>query len=357
MDEVTKKLLDWFRGHHRHLPWRESYNPYQVWISEIMLQQTQMDRVVPFFVRWQERFPDVMAIAEADPAELNKYWEGLGYYSRVRNIRKCAEVILRDHGGLLPDTHQALLALPGIGEYTAAAIMSIAFQADYVVVDGNVKRLFCRLFDLDQPVKEPAVHEFCRQKGLELLPKGGAREYNQALMELGALVCRPGQPDCGICPLVDSCLSLARGTVPQRPIPSRPQSLIPMNLVVAVILCEGLIYIRQRPTTGRWGNLWEFPGGEMAAGETPRQTLSRAVGADPGFIVKNVKVVGRFQTSFTKYRIVLRGYSCELPGPLPQGIFARSQNSRWLPLAELDQYAYPSAHRQLLNHLLANSRQ
>ncbi|MEW6499985.1 MAG: A/G-specific adenine glycosylase, partial [Thermodesulfobacteriota bacterium] len=210
---LQEALLAWFAAHSRDLPWRRTYDPYHVWISEIMLQQTRMERVIGYFRRWLERFPDLPALAAADEEEVLKCWEGLGYYSRARNLHRAAGLVMRDHGGTIPADHAALLTLPGIGRYTAGAIMSLAFNREYPLVDANVERLFARLYDIDSPVREAVNHRFVWQRALELIPPGRARLFNQALMELGALVCTPKNPACSACPLAGHCKALRGNTV------------------------------------------------------------------------------------------------------------------------------------------------
>jgi len=201
MKRLQQQILEWFQKNARDLPWRRTYDPYHIWISEIMLQQTQMERVVEYFSRWILRFPDIVSITRANEEEVLKLWEGLGYYTRARNIIRSAQILLADYNGELPAEHDLLLKLPGIGKYTAGAIMSIAFNKEYPLVDANIERVFARMFNLAEPVKNKNTHSFTWQKARELIPEGRAREFNQALMELGALVCVARNPRCKICPI------------------------------------------------------------------------------------------------------------------------------------------------------------
>ena len=203
-------VLGWFAENRRDLPWRRTYDPYHVWISEIMLQQTQMERGVEYFNRWMVLFPDPWTLADASELAVFKAWEGLGYYSRVRNIRKAAMILVAEHDGRVPDDHDRLLRLPGIGPYTAAAIMSIAFNRPYPVIDANVERLFARLADIDRPMKEKGVQRELHARLTEMLAEVSPRDFNQALMELGALVCTPRNPDCCVnCPVQSHCAGAA----------------------------------------------------------------------------------------------------------------------------------------------------
>ncbi len=206
-NSLQGQLINWFKADHRDLPWRHTYNPYHIWISEIMLQQTQMARGVTYFMRWVARFPDTTTVADANQQEILKYWEGLGYYSRARNLHKAARIIVDDFGGEVPCDYDQLIQLPGIGPYTAAAIASVAGNRDVAVIDANVTRVYARLFDIDVPVKEKKAKDQIARIANELLPVGLSRLYNQALMELGGLVCTPKTPKCSLCVLSGFCLA------------------------------------------------------------------------------------------------------------------------------------------------------
>ncbi|MBR4423854.1 MAG: A/G-specific adenine glycosylase, partial [Mailhella sp.] len=217
IEKFTNRLFTWFKASMRPLPWRTCYDPYEIWISEVMLQQTQMERGVSFFLRWIERFPSVESVASAAEEEILRFWEGLGYYRRARLLHAAAKCMVSTHRGRIPDTQAELLALPGLGEYTANAILSIAYGHDIAVVDANVERVFSRLLDIDAPVKNAPVKSFIREEAQRLLPCGNARTYNQALMELGALICKK-HARCGQCPMTEWCLAYRQKTVTSRPV-------------------------------------------------------------------------------------------------------------------------------------------
>ena len=347
---LQQRLLGWFSANARPLPWRERYQPYQVWVSEIMLQQTQMERGVVYFRRWLERFPGIEAVAAASEEEILKHWEGLGYYSRARNIQAAAKQIMCDFDGSLPDSLSALFALPGIGKYTARAILSIAFQQDFPVVDGNVERLFARLFAIDEPVKSPATH--ARIWGLAelLLPQGQAREWNQALMEFGALVCGRGVPRCGFCPLTAVCQSFQTGTMALRPVSGGGQKRVHVSFVAAVIVAEKLIYVQQRRPGTRWASLWEFPGGQLEDGESPAEAVIREVQEETEFAIDIQIPLPVVTHAYTKYKAIVYPFLCRLPS-LAIPILHAAQDFRWLPLSELDALAFSSGHRQVVGHL------
>jgi A/G-specific adenine glycosylase len=337
-----KKLLAWFAANRRPLPWREDYQPYHVWISEVMLQQTQMGRAVDYFRRWIARFPDVAAVAAAERDELLKYWEGLGYYSRIDNLHRAARAICERHGGALPERLEELQQLPGIGRYTAAAIASIAFGRDVALVDANVSRLFARLFDLDQPLYDGAGRRLIEGMAAGLLPAGQARDYNQALMELGALLCLPKRPRCQDCPLSELCLAKKRNTVANRPVPRPPAAKIDLPMAAVALVAGDRVLIRQRPAKGMWAGLWEFPGLVLPPGDEAVAALRRELPFLARLTTPWIKLA-RIEHHHTKYRVLLDGYLCRLaasPKDTPAGC-------RWVRMEELAAYAFSAGHRRL----------
>ncbi|MHB1184732.1 MAG: A/G-specific adenine glycosylase [Desulfobulbia bacterium] len=344
-------LLHWFAQNGRDLPWRKTYLPYHIWISEIMLQQTQMDRVVAYFTRWLEYFPDIAALAEAKEQEVLRLWEGLGYYSRAKNLHKTAELLCLRHGSALPEDHGALLQLPGIGRYTAGAIMSLAFNRSHPIVDANVERLFSRLFNLNVPVKEKEAHNFIWQKAAELIPEGKARYFNQALMELGALVCLPRSPRCDACPIHAHCEAFAQGVTKERPVAGKARETIPITMASGILQHQGKIYIQKRLPDDVWPNLWEFPGGGIHEDETPEQALVREYREETGFAIQGLKKITTITHSFTKYRVTLHCYHCRLRGNGTTPVLHAAQEFRWVTPEELENFAFPSPHRRLINRL------
>lgn len=344
-----EQLLAWFADHQRPLPWRGAYQPYQVWIAEIMGQQTQMERVAVYFQRWMERFPDIQALAAASEQEVFKVWEGLGYYNRARNIRKAAAIILQNHGGELPREQAALLALPGIGPYTAAALCSIAYNQPAPLADANVERVLCRIEDIDTSPKQSAVKKRLLQLCADLLPPDNARDFNQALMELGALVCTPKNPLCSACPLRDSCRASAAGTVSQRPVSlSKPEKL-DIIMACGIIERQGRVYIQQRLEDDVWGGLWEFPGGRLEPGETPEQAAQREIAEETEFRVIGLRPFAAVRHQYTKHRVTLHGFFCVLAdGQAAEPVLHAASQFRWAAPAELENFAFPAGHRQLI---------
>lgn len=258
MENISPALLEWFYKNRRSLPFREDPTPYHVWLSEVMLQQTRVSAVLPYYYRFLEALPDIPALAVCEEEKLHKLWEGLGYYSRVRNLQKAAKLVCAQYGGQLPADYAALLALPGIGEYTAGAIASISFGLPVPAVDGNVLRVFSRLYNDPGVITEPAVKKAFTARVMEHQPPEKAGDYNQALMELGALVCVPnGAPLCGQCPLAEVCLARAADTTAQLPQKAKPKPRKIVPVTLALVESPAGFLVQQRPQKGLLAGLWQ----------------------------------------------------------------------------------------------------
>ncbi|MEJ5363944.1 MAG: A/G-specific adenine glycosylase [Desulfosoma sp.] len=347
-------LVEWFCRHQRPLPWRRDYAPYAVWISEIMLQQTQVAKVVPYFERWMARLPDVQAVAEAPLDELLHLWEGLGYYSRVRHVKKAAEAILSRHGGKIPSDEKALRELPGIGEYTAAAIASLAFGQDVPVLDGNAQRVAARLLDWNDPVDETRTKKALRQALGRWMPPGRAREFNQAVMELGSVVCTPKRPACKACPVVSWCRAYAAGTVAERPAKRRRPSPEHVSVAVGVLYKNGEIFIQKRPPGGLMAGLWEFPGGKLENGESPEEAVKRELFEELGVTIRVLEKVAEIRHAITRFRILLHAFRCVLDPPTQDLALRSAVEALWVPPESLGRYAFPSANRRFIRILQEN---
>jgi A/G-specific adenine glycosylase len=344
-------LLRWYHKNGRHLPWREKYEPYHVWLSEIMLQQTQMERGVVYFKRWLKRFPDIRSVAKAGSYEILKYWEGLGYYARGRNLHKAAQLIESDYGGKLPERYEDLLKLPGVGPYTAAAISSIAFNCDIPVVDANVERVFARVFDIDKPLKSKGVHEKIIGIAGILLPKGEARDFNQAMMDLGGLICTPKNPDCAVCPIAHHCLAHLGDFVDDRPVKKERQQLIEIEMATGLLLKNGHIFIQQRHDNDIWGGLWEFPGGRLLENEPPEVAVVREYLEETGFVIEICKKITTVIHFYTKYRVTLHCYQCRLVQESLLPDLQAAQAYHWINGEQLDNYGFPAGHRKFIEHI------
>ncbi|MDR2804967.1 MAG: A/G-specific adenine glycosylase, partial [Dysgonamonadaceae bacterium] len=263
---ISRKLAVWYAVNHRNLPWRNIYDPYRIWISEIILQQTRVVQGLEYYNRFVQRFPDVRSLAGAPEQEVLKYWQGLGYYSRARNLHAAAQTIVLEFGGEFPHRYADVLRLKGIGEYTAAAIVSFAWNQPYPVVDGNVFRFLSRLFAIDEPIDTSSGKKYFTELAAELMDRSQAGAFNQAIMEFGALQCIPSSPDCGVCPFQDECLACARGSVANYPMKRNKTQTQERYLYYFHIHDAESLFLKQRRGQGIWQNLFEFPGIES---ETP----------------------------------------------------------------------------------------
>ena len=259
MDKLQETLLDWYAENHRDLPWRHQPSPYQVWLSEVILQQTRVNQGLEYYLRFVERWPTVGDLANATEEEVLKMWQGLGYYSRARNLHQCARQVMKEHGGVFPADHKKLLELKGIGNYTAAAIASIAFNLPCAVVDGNVYRVLSRLYDIDTPININEGQNLFARLADELLNREQPGLHNQALMEFGALHCTPKNPACLQCPLQAQCLAFEKQTVMQRPVKLAKTKVKTYYLNYLVIKSQGKVYLHKRSGNGIWRNLYDFP--------------------------------------------------------------------------------------------------
>ena len=351
---LTEQLIAWFRETKRDLPWRQTYDPYHVWISEVMLQQTQMERGVRYFLRWIERFPAVMDVACASDDEILVYWEGLGYYARARNLHKAAQEITKKYAGNVPADYETLLTLPGIGPYTAAAVASIAGNQDVVVIDANVNRIFARIFNIDELIKSKGSQTKVRHIAHTLLPSGKARIFNQALMDFGGLVCTPKSPRCDMCAVQRLCVSYKLGLVRKRPVLQPPKKSVSVVRVAAVIMSRGQIFMQKRSSSSVWGGLWEFPGGEVAIGNFKGGELDliSEVRKDTGLsIIQDSFIVEVFH-QYTHHKVTLRSYVCRLENadrPKPRLCTASCCN--WVTPVEMDALPCPSGVRKVIEYL------
>jgi A/G-specific adenine glycosylase len=309
---LAEKVLLWFKYNARKLPWRNSTDPYVIWVSEIMLQQTRVETVIPYFHRWIERFPTIEHLANASEHDVLMVWEGLGYYARARNLHQAACKVLTDYGGCLPRTVQELITLPGIGRYTAGAIVSIAFGADEETLDGNIRRVLSRFFQITEPEKSYSANQRLWRLAKENIPAGFAGEYNQALMELGAMICTPRSPKCEECPINDDCLAKRLGIQDKLPVKSNKKPLPHLLVTSAVIHLKDLLLIAQRKSDGLLGNLWEFPGGKQQDGEDLTSCLKREILKELGVVIDVGELIGTYKHAYTHFRITSHAFCCKM---------------------------------------------
>ena len=343
---LGRRLLAWYRRHKRLLPWRETTDPYRIWISEIMLQQTRVDTVIPYYERFLKSFPDVFALARAPLQDVLKAWENLGYYSRARHLHEAAKIITGRFGGRIPDTREDIQTLPGIGDYTAGAILSIAYGRAVPAVDGNVRRILSRVFAIDRPVNDPREQKHFFELAASLVPAKSASDFNQALMDLGATICRAKNPDCKTCPLALLCLARREGLQNDLPV-LRKSPAIPHRQAVAAVLRngKGLLLVVQRPPEGLLASLWKLPGGFVKDDENREAGLRHLVSEELGLSIRVGKKLASADHAYTHFRVTLQVYECFLFNGKP--IARGCQNWQWataadlkkLPLSRIDRVA------------------
>ncbi|MCP4641067.1 MAG: A/G-specific adenine glycosylase [bacterium] len=344
---LRRNLLRWYRREARDLPWRRTQDPYAVWVSEIMLQQTRIDQGAPYYERFMAAFPTVEALAAASDDAVLKLWEGLGYYSRARNLHKAARLVAE--GGRFPETAEAWTELPGVGRYTAGAIASIVFGERAPVVDGNVIRVLARLFDIEACTDDTATRKVLWALAETLVPPKNPGDFNQALMELGAMVCTPKSPVCDGCPVRNQCQAREEGVQEQRPVRKAKKRVPHHEIVVAAIRKDGQYLIGKRPPGGLLGGLWEFPGGKVEPGESHQQALRREVKEELGVTVRIGGLVTSVNHAYSHFRVTLNVYRCTLTRgtPVPHS----HTELRWVALEEFGDLAFPKANHKFLGLL------
>jgi len=353
--QLQKRLLSWYQASFRQLPWRETSDPYAIWVSEIMLQQTQVVTVIPYYERFLARYPTIQALAEASLDNVLKTWEGLGYYARARNLHQAARKILAEHHGQFPDSLKAIQDLPGIGQSTAGAILTFAFRDPHPILDGNVKRVLSRLYAIEQSVQDPAVIQDLWAKSKALLPENPEQAYafNQALMELGATLCTPKRPQCSECPWQADCQAFATGKQETLPVKPVKKPTPHYTIGVGVIYKEHRVLIALRPEQGLLGGLWEFPGGKCRPDESLKDCVAREILEETGLIVCVGAKITSVNHAYTHFKITLHAFECDyLSGEaLPKA----SQALKWVGLDEIDHYAFPKANQKVLAALKSYS--
>jgi len=346
-DAVRNALLAWYRASRRDLPWRRTRDPYRIWVSEVMLQQTQVATVVPYYERFVARFPDVTALARASEDDVLKRWEGLGYYARARNLHRAARALLAHHGGVVPSDPAVFRRLPGVGDYIGAAVQSIAFGRPLAVVDGNVKRVLARLFAIDAPANRAAAAKEFVARAAELLDPGDPGAFNQAMMELGALVCRPTSPCCNECPVRSACAARASASQERYPVREKRAPVPEVRVAVGVVEADGRLLITRRPSEGLLGGLWEFPGGKIREGEAPEDAVAREIREETGLDVVVTGHVARVRHAYSHLRVELEVYRCRAERAAAV-VLNGPTDHRWILFEEIADYAFPRANHKFI---------
>lgn len=342
-NRLATQLLNWYHAQKRILPWRDHPDPYAVWVSEIMLQQTRVDTVIPYFEKWMKLFPTVTALASASEQEVLNAWEGLGYYSRARNLHKAAKVVVEKFNGELPRDLEDLRSLPGIGRYTVGAIASMAFGMDEPTLDGNLRRVFSRLFDVDEFADSPVGEKILWELAAQNLPEGEAGDYNQALMDLGATICLPKNPRCLLCPLMDLCKARENGTQELRPV-LKPKKAVPSYVHVAAVIIErGRVLLSQCPAEGLLGGMWEFPNARIEG--DPAKALVKGLKAATQIQVKKKEALQVVEHAYSHFKVTVYPFVCENVS------IPKNKNLKWVKLTELEEYPMGKVDRQIARQI------
>jgi A/G-specific adenine glycosylase len=342
-------LLDWYSNNSRSLPWRESVDPYRIWVAEIMLQQTQVETVIPFYKRWMRSFPDIKTLATAEEDKVLNLWEGLGYYQRAHNLHRTAKLVAERYQGMIPSDPKELEQLPGIGPYTAGAVASIGFGERSPLIDGNIRRVFCRFFNISAPIQENKTEALLWQIAADLLPENDPGTFNQALMELGALVCQPRNPHCSSCPLQSECLAKIHNIQHKRPVRRSKKTLPHYQVAAGVINKDGLVLLAKRPQKGLLGGLWEFPGGTQEKGETLSETLRREILEELDLRIEVGDRIGKYSHAYTHYKVSLHAFHCK-PLTLEVKLNYHTQY-RWISMEELSEYPMGKLDRMIADQI------
>ncbi|HYE96743.1 MAG TPA: A/G-specific adenine glycosylase [Rubricoccaceae bacterium] len=348
-------LPAWFERHRRPMPWREATlngrrDPYRIWLSEVMLQQTRVDQARPYFERFLAAFPTVEALAAAPLDQVLKLWEGLGYYSRARNLHRAAQAIVDRYGAQIPETEDAIRALPGVGPYTAAAVLSLAYDVPLAVLDGNVIRVLARVFAVEADVRQGPTRAALQSLADALLDPEHPGRFNEALMELGATVCTPRRPACPRCPLRPVCAAAAQGRQEGFPIAAKRRPVPHHDVVVAVIEDDaGRLLVQKRPVEAMLGGLWEFPGGKALPGELLPDALRREVREELGVEIEVGAALARIEHAYTHFTITLHAFAAHLLSGEP--VHHAGQPVQWVSAEGLADLAFPRANRRLIDLL------
>ncbi|MFD1708286.1 A/G-specific adenine glycosylase [Siminovitchia sediminis] len=345
IEEFQHDLVQWFQEEQRDLPWRKDNDPYKVWVSEVMLQQTRVDTVIPYYNRFLERFPSIEAFAEADEEAVLKMWEGLGYYSRVRNLHAAAKEVVNKYGGKVPDTKEKILKLKGVGPYTAGAVLSIAFGKPIPAVDGNVMRVLSRILLITEDIAKTSARKVFEEAAQELMYVPSPSHFNQALMELGALICTPGKPACLLCPVREHCRAFAEGVQAELPVKTRKKSTRHEDRLAVVLRDEhGRILVRKRPEKGLLANLWEFPNLKVVPLLDPWESLQDFLSTEFSLdaTIDHVSFT-RVHHVFTHLTWMIDAFE----GKLQQGEITGCGGLRFVTGQELEELAFPVSHQKI----------
>jgi len=343
--DFSDKIVMWYKKAARPLPWRKTRDPYKIWIAEIMLQQTTVKAVIPYYQKWIKLFPNIQSVAKSSLKRIYLAWQGLGYYQRAKNIHKTAKIISQKYQGKIPKDPEALKVLPGFGQYTTGAVLSIAYGLKVPIVDANIRRVFMRILDIEGPMI--TKHD---KKILDVLnrvmPNKNLNQFNQALMELGALICRSREPVCGICPVKEYCQAYKKGRQEIIPLPKKT-TLKKINVAIGLLEKNRKFFIQKRPAKGLLADLWEFPGGKRKGRESIKQALKRELSEELGIELTVAKMFMTAVHYYTQYKAHLHVFTCQVKDLPSEG-----KGKRWVRLNDLENYPMPSGSAKIVDKLL-----
>lgn len=347
MSQFSTKLQQWYQKSNRQMPWRGETDIYKIWLSEVMLQQTQIKTVIPYYLKWLEKFPSTREVAQASEHDVLKYWEGLGYYSRVRNFRRANMVIHNKYLGIIPTTYEEFVSLPGVGDYIASAVLSIACNMSLPVIDANVKRVMSRVLCINQTQSQGIQSIKCFLN--EHIPKKSPGNFNQALMDLGRYVCTPKSPQCNACPINPSCKSFGDNIVDKYPVLVKKQNIPHYNVGVGVIWNNDKIFVNKRKSNGHLGGLWEFPGGKVKNKESIESCIKREIDEELNLNVNIGSKIATIKHSYSHFSITLSAFNCKIE---QKNVSPKLKEEwKWISPNELQMLAFPKANHKLFPYL------
>jgi A/G-specific adenine glycosylase len=338
-----RRLLDWYEKKKRNLPWRHTRDIYAIWISETMLQQTQVNTVIPYYIRFMSVFPDIRSLAKSSEHEVLKLWQGLGYYSRARHLFQAAQLVQSKYCGVIPDQVNEFSKLPGVGPYITAAVLSVSRGLPLPAVDGNVMRVFTRLKALDMDIRNRATRNHISLELKKIITRKNPGIFNQAFMELGAIICTPHHPRCPTCPLAEECRAYYQDQVDVYPLKSEKPVIPVYQVAVAVIVKHGRFYIQKRPSRGHLGGMWEFPGGKVKPDETDEQALLRECREELGIKINIDKKLTTIKHAYTHFKIVLGFFLANMPDG--ETIHTHTPHE-WITVQQIQEYPFPAANHK-----------
>jgi A/G-specific adenine glycosylase len=347
----AEPLVEWYQHHKRDLPWRKTSDPYKIWISEIMLQQTRVDTVIPYYHRFLEAFPTIFDLAGADQQQVLKLWEGLGYYSRGRNLHHATKQVVEQFDGKVPSTYKEIISLKGVGPYTASAILSIAYQKKYAVVDGNVIRVVARYNSITSDIRKTGTKNTVQEFMDEAITESNPADFNQAVMELGATVCTPSNPDCASCPLQTDCRAWNSAQTETIPYKSPAKKVPHHQIAVGIIVNENNeVLIALRPQDSMLGGLWEFPGGKQEKNETLEETLVRELREELNVETVIFEKYKELKHAYSHFKITMHAFWCKIKHGKPEP--KSSDKLEWAHLSRIQEFPFPKANKSIINDLL-----